>query len=158
MSQTEQVITEKQKNLRIDQKIGEQMETLIPKMRELADSYNLARVREKSPFRNVLNVATESASGIEVTKNYIRYQLGRSGSNQMWRDKANGNESFAVALVREIEALVKDAEDVVQSIYEDPESELDKEDIQRVHLRLTQLYLGNLARYQAFLAYERRNN
>ena len=158
MSQTEQESTEKAKNLKMNQKIGLQMETLIPKMRELADSYNLAGVREKAPFRNVLNVATESGSGIEVTKNYIRYQLGRSGSNQMWRDKADSDESFAVALVREIEKLSKDAEYVVQSIYEDPESELDKEDIQRVHLRLMQLYLGNLARYQAFLAYERRNN
>ena len=49
MSQTEQATTEKQKNLKIDRKIGLQMEKLIPKMQKLAENYNLADVREKSP-------------------------------------------------------------------------------------------------------------
>ena len=151
MSQTEQV-TEKQKNLKIDQKIGKRMEILIPKMQEFADSYNLADVREKSPFRNVLNVATESGSGIEVTKNYICYQLGRSGANRMWRETGNGGENFAVALVEEIKALAEDAKDIVQCVGEDPNTASGKDCIQRVHLRLMQLYLGNLARYQAYLA------
>ena len=158
MSKTEQVITEKQENLKIDQKIGKQMETLIPKMLEFADSYDLADVREKSPFRNVLNVATESGSGVEVTKNYIRYQLGRSGANRMWSETAGRDESFAVALVKEIDALGKDAEDIVKKISEDPNQDTDKDRSQRVHFRLMQLYLGNLARYQAFLANERGNN
>ena len=158
MSQTGQPTTEKQKNLKIDQKIGLQMETLIPKMQAFADSYDLAGVREKSPFRNVLNVARESGSGVEVTKNYIRYQLGRSGANRMWSDTARRDESFAVALVKEIEALGKDAEDIVKKVDEDPNKDADKDQIQQVHLRLMQLYLGNLARYQAFLANERGNN
>ncbi len=157
MSQTEQ-ITEKQKNLKIDQEIGLQMETLIPKMQKFADSYDLDDVREKSPFRNVLNVATESGSGIEVTKNYIRYQLGRSGSNRMWSNTAGRNESFAVALVKEIEALGKDAEDIVKKTDGDPNKDADKGRIRQVHLRLMQLYLGNLARYQTYLANERRHN
>ena len=156
MSQTEQGTTEKQKNLKIDKKIGKRMEILIPKMQKFADRYNLAR--EKSPFRNVLNVATESGSGIEVTKNYIRYQLGRRGANQMWRDRGSGDESFAVALVLEIEALAEDAKVIVQSIKEDPKSDIGKDLIQRVHFRLMQLYLGNLARYQAFLANEKGGN
>lgn len=156
MSQTAQVTAENQRNLEIDHGIGKQMEILIPKLRTFADGYNLAG--EKSPFRNVLNVATESGSGVEVTKNYIRYQLGRSGSNRMWRDTGNGDKSFAVALVEEIEALANDATEIVQSIKKDAKSETDKEEIQRVHLRLMQLYLGNLARYQAFMAYERGNN
>lgn len=161
MSQTGQVTTEKQKSLKIDQKIGLQMETLIPKMQEFADSYDLDDVREKSPFRNVLNVATESGSGVEVTKNYIRYQLGRSGANRMWSNTARRDESFAVALVKEIDALGKDAEDIVKKIDkidEDPNKAVDKDRIQQVHLRLMQLYLGNLARYQAYLANERGNN
>ena len=88
MNHREQVSTDKQKNLRIDQKIGLRMEILIPRMQKLANSYNLAG--EKSPFRNVLNVAAESGSSIEVTKNYIRYQLGRRGANRMWRDTGGG--------------------------------------------------------------------
>ena len=156
MSQTEQVTAKKQKNLKTletEQKISLHMEELIPKMRGLAETYNLRN--ERAPFRNVLNVATDPGSGIEVTKNYIRYQLGRSGANRMWSDTAGGKVSFAVALVKEIEALAKNAKDIVQSINEDPESESSKEDIQRVHLRLMQLYLGNLARYQVFLANEK---
>ena len=156
MSQTEQGTAEKQKNLRIEREISLQMEELIPKMQKLAESYNLRN--ERSPFRNVLNVATDPGSGIEVTKNYIRYQLGRSGANRMWSDTAGGDVSFAVALVKEIEALGKDAEGIVQSIGEDPNTTLGKNRIQRVHLRLMQLYLGNLARYQVFLANERRHN
>lgn len=162
MSQTKQAITEKQENLKIDQEIGKQIEILIPKMQKFAGSYDLADVREKSPFRNVLNVATESGSGVEVTKNYIRYQLGRSGANRMWSNTAGRDESFAVALVKEIEALGKDAEDIVKKINEDPNKDadknVDKDRIQQVHLRLMQLYLGNLARYQAFLANEEGNN
>ena len=153
MSQTEQATTEKQKNLKIDRKIGLQMEKLIPKMRGLAESYNLRN--ERSPFRNVLNVATDLGSGIEVTKNYIRYQLGRSGANRMWSDTAGGKVSFAVALVEEIEALGEDAKNIVESIGEDPTTDSGKDRVQQVHLRLMQLYLGNLARYQVFLANER---
>ena len=156
MSQTEQGTAEKQKNLRMEREISLQMEKLIPKMQKLAESYNLRN--ERSPFRNVLNVATDPGSGIEVTKNYIRYQLGRSGANRMWSNTAGGDVSFAVALVKEIEALGKDAEGIVQSIGEDPNTDLGKDRIQRVHLRLMQLYLGNLARYQVFLANERRHN
>ena len=156
MSQTGQGTAEKQKNLRMEREISLQMEKLIPKMQKMAESYNLRN--ERSPFRNVLNVATDPGSGIEVTKNYIRYQLGRSGANRMWSDTAGGDVSFAVALVKEIEALGKDAEGIVQSIGEDPNTDLGKDRIQRVHLRLMQLYLGNLARYQVFLANERRHN
>lgn len=156
MSQTESGTAEKQKNLRIEREISLQMEKLIPKMQELAKSYNLRN--ERSPFRNVLNVATDPGSGIEVTKNYIRYQLGRSGANRMWSDTAGGGISFAVALVQEIEALGKDAEGIIQIIGEDPNTDSGKDRIQQVHLRLMQLYLGNLARYQVFLANEGRNS
>ena len=152
MSQTEQ-FTERQKILIIKTKIGLQMEKLIPKMQKMAKNYNLQN--ERSPFRNVLSVATESGSGIEVTKNYILYQLGRSGANRMWRDTSGGDKKFAVALVDEIKALSKNAEEVVKAIGEDPNAEQGKARLQEVHLRLMQLYLGNLARYQVFLANEK---
>ena len=152
MSETGKDTTGRQNNLKIEREISKQMEKIIPKMQNFSKSYNLERVREKSPFRNVLNVATDPGGGIEVTKNYIRYQLGRSGANRMWSETAGRNESFAVVLVKKIEALGKDAEDIVKKIDEDPNNEADKDMIQQVHLRLMQLYLGNLARYQAYLA------
>lgn len=131
------------------------MEEIIPQMQELADSYNLSS-NERSPFRNVLNVATDPGSGIEVTKNYIRYQLGRRESNRMWQDTASGDTTFATALVEKIDALATDAETILKSVATDPKKEPDEKQIQKVHLRLMQLYLGNLARYQTYLANEGR--
>jgi len=157
MSQTEQ-ITEKKKNLMIEQKISSQMEDIIPQMRKLADRYHLENVKERSPFRNVLNVATDPGSGIEVTKNYIRYQLGRRGANRMWQDTAGGDTTFATALVEKIDALSTDAEKILKSVIQDSDKEPEKNQIQKVHLKLMQLYLGNLARYQTYLANERSDN
>ena len=151
MSQTKHV-TQQQQILLMERKIGLQMEKLIPKMQRIARGYNLRN--ERSPFRNVLNVATEPGSGIEVTKNFIRYQLGRAGSNRMWSDTSGGDKNFAVALVGEIDALGKDAEQIVEALGEDPNSGSGKALLQQVHFRLMQLYLGNLARYQVFLANE----
>lgn len=156
MSQTDKNTTERQTNLKIEREIGLQMEEIIPNMQEFADSYNLSN--ERSPFRNVLNVATDPGSGIEVTKNYIRYQLGRRGANRMWQDTAGGDTTFATALVEKIDALATDAETILKSVATDPEKELDEKQIQKVHLKLMQLYLGNLARYQAYLANEGGNN
>ncbi|MCE2401147.1 hypothetical protein J4G08_09700 [Candidatus Poribacteria bacterium] len=154
MNQTDKNTDERQTNLKIERAISLQMEEIIPKMQELADSYNLSN--ERSPFRNVLNVATDPGSGIEVTKNYIRYQLGRRGANRMWQDTADGDTTFATALVEKIEELSTDAENIVKSI--DSNNPPNKDQIQKVHLRLMQLYLGNLARYQVYLAKEGGNN
>lgn len=153
---TDNNTTERQTNLRIERAISIQLEEIIPRMRKFADSYNLSN--ERSPFRNVLNVATDPGSGIEVTKNYIRYQLGRRGANRLWQDTAGGDTTFATALVEKIEALSTDAEKILKSVAEDSNKEPDKTQIQKVHIRLMQLYLGNLARYQAYLAKERGNN
>ena len=156
MNQTDKNTTERQTNLKIERAISLQMEEIIPQMQTLAKSYNISN--ERAPFRNVLNVATDPGSGIEVTKNYIRYQLGRRGANRMWQDTAGGDTTFATALVKKIEALSTDAEKILKSVATDPEKEPDKNQIQEVHLRLMQLYLGNLARYQSYLAKERGNN
>ena len=156
MNQKDKNTTERQTNLRIERAISKQLEEIIPKMRKFADSYNLSN--ERSPFRNVLNVATDPGSGIEVTKNYIRYQLGRRGANRMWQDTADGDTTFATALVEKIKELSTDAENIVRSVATAPDKEPNKDQIQEVHLRLMQLYLGNLARYQAYLAKKEGSN
>lgn len=152
MSQTGQV-RDQQKILLMEREISLRMEQLIPEMQQMAEGYDLRN--ERSPFRNVLNVATEPGSGIEVTKNFIRYQLGRSEANRMW-SKTSGGKNFAVALVDEIDRLSKAAESVVKTMGEDVNTESGKRRLQEVHCRLMQLYLGNLARYQVFLANEKR--
>ena len=150
MNQTGQVL-DRQKILMMEKKIGLEMETLIPDMQKMADNYELGKVEERSPFRNVLDVATDPASGIEVTKNFIRYQLGRRGANRMWSHTSNG-ENFAVALVGEIDALQKVSKTIVEKMNKCLQTSLDDSWLQRVHYRLMQLYLGNLVRYQAYLS------
>ena len=151
MSQIGQ-IPEQQKILVMEQEIGSQMETLIPVMQEMARNYNLRD--ERSPFRNVLEVATDPASGIEVTKNFIRYQLGRRGANRIWSNTFDG-KSFAVALVGKIDALREESKTILEKMNKRLKTELDDAWLQRVHQRLMQLYLGNLVRYQVFLANEK---
>ena len=150
MNETGQVLNQ-QKILLMEKKIGLEMETLIPDMQKMAKNYKLGDVKERSPFRNVLDVATDPGSGIEVTKNFIRYQLGRRGANRMWKHPFAG-ENFAVALVREIDALRKVSKTIVENMGKCLDTELDDSWLQRVHKRLMQLYLGNLVRYQVFLA------
>ena len=157
MSQTDKNTTERQTNLKIERAISVQMEEIIPNMQKMAKSYKL--YGKRSPFRNVLNVATDPGSGIEVTKNYIRYQLGRKNANEMWKYTPDGGgPKFATALVKKIEELSTDAEKILKSVELNSEKEPDKDQIQKIHLRLMQLYLGNLARYQAYLANEGGNN
>ena len=155
MSETK--VSEPQKVLVMEKQIGLQMETTISqKMEKLAERYRLGDVREKSPFRNVLNVATELGSGVEVTKNFIRYQVGRSGANRMWREQRD-NRKFAVALVDDIDALLEDdVAKVIDSMKRILGVDIEESWRQRVHQRLMQLYLGYLARHQAYLAYEQQ--
>ena len=154
MSQTEQVPNQ-QKILLMEREIGLQMENLIPEMQKMARNYDLRN--ERSPFRNVLDVATDPGSGIEVTKNFIRYQLGRSGANRIWGNTFDG-KNFAVALVDKIDALREVSKTIVEKMNIRLKAELDDSWLQSVHQRLMQLYLGNLVRYQVFLANEKGDN
>ena len=150
MNQTGQVLNQ-QTILLMEQEIGSEMETLIPEMQRMARNYNLRD--ERSPFRNVLDVATDPASSIEVTKNFIRYQLGRSGANRIWSGTFEG-KNFAIALVEKIDNLRDVSKTIVENMGKRLDTELEDSWSQRVHKRLMQLYLGNLVRYQVFLANE----
>ena len=154
MSQTEQVPNQ-QKILLMDREIGMQMEKLIPEMQKMARNYDLRN--ERSPFRNVLDVATDPGSGIEVTKNFIRYQLGRSGANRIWSNTFDG-KNFAVALVDKIDALREVSKNIVEKMNKHLKTDLDDAWLQRAHQRLMQLYLGNLVRYQAYLSKDKGKN
>ena len=149
MSQTEQ-ITDQQTILKMEKAISLQMEILIPEMRKMADNYNIAG--DKSPYRNVLNVAVDPASDVQVTLNFIRYQLGRD-SKSPWRKTVKGGKKFGLVLVDVISGLSNDAKEIVIKIGENTETEQGKQRIQEVHRRLMQLYLGNLVRYQVYVNY-----
>lgn len=139
--------------LKMEKAILSQMETLIPSMQKMADDYNLAG--DKSPYRNVLNVAVDPASDVEVTKNFILYQLGRDQRDAPWgKQGKKGKKKFGLVLVEIISGLGGNAKKVVAAMGEDLNTELDKHWIKRAHRRLMQLYLGNLIRYQVYLTFQ----
>lgn len=159
--------------------IGNHLDKVIGEIKDLATKFNITKdKKEKSPFRNVLTVATEPGSSLEVIKNYIRYQVGRSGSSKIWKDD---NGAFAKALVEALDQLkgdtatiIKKIEETLLQIYEKDKSnksnqesgETDQQAItdyfnasvrqkleKELHLKLAQLYLGYLAReHTALLA------
>jgi len=135
--------------------IGKQMDNIIPRIKDIAISFSIAQKDKKSPFRNVLAVATESTSSVEIIKNYIRYQVGRSGSSPIWKTSKD-SKLFATAVVENIDNLCHDAQKIVDilrgliregdlySYLENPEN---REQLKKnIHLKLTQLFLGYLAR------------
>lgn len=99
-------------------------------------------VLEKNQIRNVLNVAEESQS-VQVVANFIRYQIGRSGTGKGWQHKGFGlqvvkditepNEPVRKAL----DALLAGLQEIVPVT---PELRA------RAHVELMRHYLGYLNR------------
>jgi hypothetical protein len=152
-----------QLNFMIEVEIGQKMDDIIINIKETAKKFEIAQKDKKSPFRNVLAVSVETKTSIEIIKNYIRYQVGRSGSSPIWKDKKN-DEIFAKVIVTEVDNLLNTAKEIIQNLKKsikkgsDLESYLlpEKEDkiTKDIHLRLAQLYLGYLAREHTALVGE----
>ncbi|MGH1395956.1 MAG: hypothetical protein ACRAVC_18300 [Trichormus sp.] len=142
--------------LRVEKYISNQMDEVILKIRDLSKKFAIANTDEKSPFRNVLAVAVDSSSSIEVIKNYIRYQVGRSGSSPIWKT-IKEQDIFAKALVKELENLEKDAQVILNNVRKAIPKGHDLEPylndlnnqtqlLKNIHFKLVQLFLGYLAR------------
>ncbi|MBD2364638.1 hypothetical protein H6G36_26275 [Anabaena minutissima FACHB-250] len=135
--------------------IGKQMDNIIPRIKDIAIKFSIAQKDKKSPFRNVLAVATESSSSVEIIKNYIRYQVGRSGSSPIWKTSKD-SKLFATAVVEYIDNLYHDAQKIVEilrrfvrdgDLHSYLETFENQEQLKKnIHLKLTQLFLGYLAR------------
>ena len=94
---------------------------------------------EKNQIRNVLNVAEESHS-LAVVTNFIRYQMGRSGTGPAWR-----HNGFGLRVVEQIESLMgvvhRRAEQVLAELPDLPEGAEEQ-----VRYELMRYYLGYLNR------------
>lgn len=146
-----------QLSLRIENEVRQQMDDILEKIKSLANEFEIAQKDEKSPFRNVLAVAVEPSSSLEIIKNYIRYQVGRgSGASRIW-SLTIGNRLFARELVDELDNLSRDVDAVLTRVEESLPDEDDllvhlvdeanrKVIARSLHLELAQLYLGYLAR------------
>ena len=173
---TTSINLEQQLALRLDREAKKYWDEIITDMQDMAKEFNLEKVDEKSPFRNVLNVAIEPNTSFEVLKNFIRYQVGRQGSNKIWKEKKN-DQLFADAVVGKIDGLKKFTEEILGAIAQkinerleeleddsrekesllDLKAYLDKNRqtlIQSQHLKLTQLYLGYLSREHTAMSAE----
>jgi len=157
---------QEQLELRIEREISNQMDAIIEKVNRIAKKFSIANKDKKSPFKNVLAVATDSSSSLEVIKNYIRYQIGRKDSSPIWK-AANDQELFAMALVKELENLNEDVKKILQRLRKaipksnpleyyltDPQT---RDQIERnIHLKIAQLYLGYLAREHTAMVGEKK--
>ena len=147
---------DKQLIFRIEREFNQQMDDIIKRMQQMAENFRIAEADKKSPFRNVLSVANEPSSSLEVIKNYIRYQVGRKDSSPVWK-RTKDKKLFATAVVEQIDSLFNDVEEILQRVkkYLPDDSPLNSylEDDQRrkelqkhFHLKAVQLYLGYLVR------------
>jgi hypothetical protein len=121
---------------------------MIKDLQELALDYDIGKVIERSPLKNVLSVATDIDADPEEVINFIRYQLGRSTRNQIWAlpSKSGNRPVFAEELIKRIEALSSKAAEVAK------ENEVASSSRQpMIHLKLIRLYLGYLGRYHTYL-------
>ena len=164
MTTNSSIGVEEQLTLRIERELSYQMDEIIDKMQKMANKFVIDKADKKSPFKNVLSVATETSSSLEVIKSYIRYQVGRKESSPVWKISEE-QELFATAVVEQINSLLKDAKHILQRVKEalPPDSSLHlyleeaqkQERLQKeLHLKLTQLYLGYLAREHTALVGE----
>ncbi|MFN3361472.1 MAG: hypothetical protein ACK421_08615 [Pseudanabaenaceae cyanobacterium] len=139
--------------LLLQSKIQEQLDEVVQRAQKLARDFDIAKEgsSEKSPFRNVLAVAIETGS-IEVLKNFIRYQMGRQGSSPIWKEKRSG-KVFAQALIDQIDGLGDILAKITADVTDAHGGE--KERISKaIHLTLSRLFLGYLAREHTALVAE----
>jgi hypothetical protein len=92
---------EEQVILKINREMRYQLDEIILRIRELAKKFNIASTGEKSPFRNVMTVAVDQSSSLEVIKTYIRYQVGRKDASKIWKK----DPKFSEAVVEQIDQL-----------------------------------------------------
>lgn len=172
MTKVSTISLEEQITLRIDRGLKEELDNIITTMQKIANKFNIKQVKERSPFKNLLSVATEPTSSLEVIKNYIRYQAGRKESSKVWKIEVTENgkrQIFADAVVEEISNLSANLQAIFDYIYISLNREIEavnsdyirreyleliKQYLQAneqhfrgsIHLNLAQLYLGYLGR------------
>lgn len=157
-------LLQEQLTLRTDVQISRQMDDIIIKVKTIAKIFSIASEDPKSPFKNVLAAATESNASIESIKNYIRYQVGRSGASRIWK-VSKEKKLFATAVVEQIDSLKQDAQEILDRVRrpipkDNPleqyltDTQNKAQFIKNIHLKLTRLYLGYLAREHTALVGE----
>ncbi|MGF1498500.1 MAG: hypothetical protein ACFB8W_17000 [Elainellaceae cyanobacterium] len=105
-----------QLELRIEKEVRQQMDNTLEGIKNLATEYKIADKDKKSLFRNVLAVAVEPSSSLEIITDYIHYQVGRGGNaSPIWSLKKD-NVLFARELVNAINGLDADVGQILARV------------------------------------------
>lgn len=135
-------IPDMQRELTINQAIDDRLNGILQQMKVLVDNSRIweAKKMEVSQIQNLLAVSQETGS-VEVVKNYIRYQMGRDGGSDSWRNRMGTGPTFGEQVIDAVDNLRSVAASIV------PEEKNNQAEIDRTWMKLTRLYLGYLRRY-----------
>lgn len=131
------ILTEQQKNLKIQKGIRQAENDLVTAIQTALDDRSSYGDLEESQFRNLVRVA-ETTESAEVIKNFLRYQVGRE------RKWGRGQNSLATKVIHDIENNTKN---VAKSIAK--EAKVD--DFNSIWIELIRRYLGYGARHLRYL-------
>lgn len=132
--------TTMQRELKINQAIDAQLNSILRKMQTLLETSRIWESKmEVGQVQNLLAVAQETDS-VEVVKNFIRYQIGRDTTGSAWRRRVGTGPVFGEQIITELDKLEGIARTLV------PQDAADLE-IERTWMKMTRLYLGYLRRY-----------
>jgi hypothetical protein len=154
--------------LRIDRELRYRTDGVLERLGKLAKAFDIGHQdnSKRSPLRNILLVASDPTASLSTIKTYMRYQAARD--IRILRVKSNNpvyqGQRFVDAIIAELDGLETEAKEVFRAIqtslsethpllayFQTPEHE---RDVQDLHLRFIQLYLGSLVREHTALVEE----
>lgn len=159
-------LIKEQLTLLIEREVRYQLDSIIQKMQKSAQKYDIGQQSDKrSPLRNILVAATDRTASLEVIKNTIRYQIGRREGSDVWKIERDGSR-FGEIVIQELDGLREDVEEILSRIEASlqPDSPVKtylssddrQREVQDLHLKLAQLYLGYLVREHTALLVTRK--
>lgn len=131
------VLTEQQKELKVQKGIREAEDELVEAIQKLLDDRSSYGDLEESQFRNLVRVS-DTTDSPEVIKNFILYQVGR---DRKW---GRGQNSLAQKIIEDVNKLIKrKAEEIAGYAKVD--------NFKPIWIELIRRYLGYGVRYLTYL-------
>jgi hypothetical protein len=131
------VLTEQQKELKVQKGIRDAEDELVEAIQKLLDDRSSYGDLEESQFRNLVRVS-DTTDSPEVIKNFILYQVGR---DRKW---GRGQNSLAQKIIEDVNKLIKrKAEEIAGAAKVD--------NFKPIWIELIRRYLGYGVRYLTYL-------
>lgn len=131
------VLTEQQKELKVQKGIRDAEDELVEAIQKLLDDRSSYGDLEESQFRNLVRVS-DTTDSPEVIKNFILYQVGR---DRKW---GRGQNSLAQKIIEDVDKLIKrQAEEIAGAAKVD--------NFKPIWIELIRRYLGYGVRYLTYL-------